>query len=173
MDSIEVTTLIYLPPREVHEFLMDFPGYADYSKYLRRVTQDGDGGTGTRYHLTFAWSKLQYTAHTRVSDVDPPTEIDWEVIEDLDARGKWVVEEVPEEAPPDRETASRVRLVVDYDPGSVSAGALDLPRFVSLGWVLEKAEGLIREEGERVVERIVEDLEGRRRPVELHVDVGR
>jgi len=38
-----------------------------------------------------------------------------------------------------------------------------------MDWVIEKVKPLIQEEAERVVERIVADLEGRRRDVELTI----
>ena len=169
VDNVEVSTVVYLPPPEVYEFIVDFPNYAEYSKYLERVRADGDGGPGTRYALRFAWWKLTYTAHTRVTDIGPPERVDWTTIKDIDADGSWQIEEVPDEVPPevDADTASRVTLYVEFDPDSV--GAVDLPRFVSTGWVVEKVTPLIQEEAERVVERIVADLEGESRPVELTV----
>jgi len=91
VDRVEVSTVVYLPPEEVYEFLVDFPGYADYSKYLERVKSDGDGSPGTRYALRFSWWKVTYTAHTRVTDADPPNRIDWEVIKDMNAHGHWLV----------------------------------------------------------------------------------
>ncbi|MFC6836229.1 type II toxin-antitoxin system RatA family toxin [Halomarina ordinaria] len=169
MDSVEVSTLVYLPPEEVYDFLIDFPRYADYSKYLKEVRMRGDGTPGTEYDLTFAWWKLTYTANSRVTDVERPERIDWKLTEDIDARGHWAVEHVPEEAPEGVEDASRVRFYVEFAPGSADASAISLPAFVSLGWVIEKVRPKIIEEAERVVERIVADLEGERRPVELVV----
>jgi hypothetical protein len=167
VDSVEVSTIVYLPPADVYEFLVDFPGYAEYSKYLDGVHSDGDGGPGTRYALRFAWWKLTYTAHTKVTDVDPPDRVDWTTTKNIDADGFWAVRAVPDEAPPDAETASRVTLRVDFDPDSV--GGVDLPRFVSVAWVIQKVTPLIQEEAERVVERIVADLEGESRPVDLRI----
>jgi len=169
VDSVEVSTLVYLPPQEVYDFLVDFPRYADYSKYLREVRRRGDGSPGTRYDLTFAWWKLTYTARSKVTDVDPPNRIDWTVTKDLDAGGAWIVEHAPGEAPPGEEDASRVRFFVEFRPESADASALDLPRFVSLDWVIEKVKPKIREEAKRVVRRIVADLEGEDRSVELVV----
>lgn len=169
MDTIEVSTVVYLPPEEVYDFLLDFPGYARYSKYLESVTRDGDGAPGTRYDLRFAWWKLTYTARSEVIDVDPPRQIDWRLVEDLDARGHWRVDPEPEAAPPDRDHASRVRLSIRFDPDSASSNALDLPRFVSFGWVVEKVKPLVQEEAERIVERIVADIEGRPREVDLEI----
>ena len=167
MDSVEVSTVIHLPPEEVYEFIVDFPRYANYSEYLERVHQDGDGGPGTRYALRFAWWRLTYTARTRVTEADPPNRLDWKVIKDIDADGYWSVEEVPELAPDDAETASRVTLRIEFDTRSV--GDVDLPSFVSASWVVKKIKPLIQEEAERVVERIVADLEGAERPVDLTV----
>ncbi|GAA0680850.1 SRPBCC family protein [Natronoarchaeum mannanilyticum] len=164
-----MSTDVYLPPEEIYEFLEDFPGYADYSKYLKEVRSDGTGEEGTRYDLEFAWWKLNYTARSEVTDTDPPERIDWRIVKDVDAGGYWQVEPRPEAAPPDRETASRVRFVVEFDPDSANAGALDLPALVSIGWVIDKIRPKVLEEAERVVERIVADLEGERRDVELRV----
>lgn len=169
MDHVEVSTVVYLPPEEIYEFLLDFPRYADYSKHLREVRSNGDGSPGTTYHITFAWWKLTYTAHSRVTGVDPPTKIDWRITKDIDAGGYWGIEPVPDEAPPEADTASRVRLSIQFRPDSADSSTLDLPRFVSLDWVIEKVKPLVREEAERIVERIVADLEGSPREVDLEI----
>jgi uncharacterized membrane protein len=169
VDAVEVSTVVYLPPEEVYDFLVDFPRYANYSKYLTGVEQRGDGSPGTEYDLQFAWWKLTYTARSRVTSVSPPAKIEWEIIKDLTARGHWRVEEVPEEAPPDRETASRVYFRVEFSADSVDESAIDLPALVSLGWVVKKVIPLIEGEAERIVSRVVADLEGQRREVELTI----
>ncbi|MFB6154745.1 MAG: SRPBCC family protein [Haloferacaceae archaeon] len=172
MEEISVSTVVYLPPEEVYDFLVDFPGYANYSKHLRSVRAVGDGSPGTRYALEFAWWKLTYTAHSEVTGVDPPTRIDWRVTRDLDAEGCWRVEpldSLPADAPADADRACRVYFDVVYDPDSVDSGILDLPRLVSLDWIVQKVVPVVEREAERVVSRIVADVEGRRRPVEVEV----
>jgi hypothetical protein len=177
MDSerLEVSTDVYVPPGEAYEFLVDFPRYARYSEYLESVTQHGDGRSGTEYDLTLSWWRLSYIARSRVTALDPPSRIDWELVEDLDAAGHWVVEPLDVDDTvdgarlDDGETASRVRLVAEVDVGSASERALDLPRYVSLDRVVEKVKPKVMTEAERVVERIVADLEGRRRDIELRV----
>lgn len=171
MDEIVVSTDVFVPPEEVYDFLLDFPRYADYSEHLTGVTADGDGSPGTRYDLRFEWWKLSYTLRSEVTEVDPPNRIDWEVVKDLRARGRWDVEtldELPADAPDDAEVASRVTLTVRFDADSAH-GVLDLPRFVSFDWVIDRVRPKVLDEAEGVVERIVADLEGRRRPVELRV----
>lgn len=172
METVEVSTVVYLPPEDVFDFLTDFPRYANYSEYLREVRQHGDGSPGTEYDLVFAWWKLDYTARSKVVGTDPPSRIDWTIVKDLDASGEWRVEEVPDEAPADAETASRVVLRIDFDPDSARGGVLDLPMFVSFDWLVEKVTPKIETEAERIVERIVADLEGARRPVELQIRNG-
>ncbi|MCU4718759.1 type II toxin-antitoxin system RatA family toxin [Halapricum hydrolyticum] len=167
MDTIEVSTVVYRPKSDVYEFLVDFPRYAVLSEHLRDVRQDGDGSAGTSYRLHFAWWKLSYTAHSMVTDLDPPERIDWELTKDLDARGSWVLESG--RPPEDRDDATRIRFVVHYDPHSAGKGTIDLPRFVSLGWVIEKVKPLVRREAERIVERLVAELEGESRAVELDI----
>ncbi|WP_247008462.1 type II toxin-antitoxin system RatA family toxin [Halorientalis litorea] len=169
MDEVEVSTVVYVPPEEVYEFLVDFPGYANYSKYLQRVRATGDGTPGTRYYMEFAWWKLTYTAHSEVTDIDPPHQVDWQIIKDIDAEGHWNVEPLPEAAPDGKDHACRVRLRVTFHPDSADSDTLELPRFVSISWVIEKAKPLIQGEAERVVERIVADLEGETRPVDLEI----
>ena len=169
MDEVRVSTVVYLPPEEIFAFLVDFPRYAKYSKHLTDVRQYGDGEPGTEYDLRFSWWKLHYTARSRVTSVEPPERLDWKVTKDVNAHGHWQVEEVPDEAPADRETASRVSLSIVYDTSSARRDAIDLPRFVSLGWVVDRVTPLVLEEAERIVERIVADLEGETRPVELTI----
>ena len=190
MEEIEVRTTVYLPPDEVYAFLSDFPRYARYSKHLKSVTADGDGSPGTEYALRFAWWKVGYTVRSRVTDVDPPRRIGFEVTSGIDAEGEWLVEdaetadappETPEtadDAPETPETAddasggteaSLVRFVVRYDPDSVTGRHVDLPALVSLPWVIDKALPFVEAEAERVVERVVADLEGRRREVDLQI----
>ena len=164
-----MSTVVYLPPEDVYEFLVDFPRYANYSKHLTEVRQRGDGGPGSEDDLVFEWWKLRYVARSRVEAVDPPDRIDWRVVKDIDAAGYWAVEEASGEAPPDRETASRVTFHVDFHPESVDSNALSLPPFVNLSWVIERVKPKIEAEAERVVRRIVADLEGESREVELEI----
>jgi hypothetical protein len=185
VDELVVRTEVYAAPEEVYEFLLDFPGYARYSKYLDDVrTVEGDGGPGTRYALTFAWWKIDYTAHSLVTGVEPAERIDWEITKDIDAGGCWRVTPLDGEAADDAggrdnevdgsgDAGPRceVALEVEFDPGSASPSALDLPRLVSFDWVVKKAVPLIRSEAERVVQRAVRDLEGSSRTVDLDVYV--
>lgn len=167
MDAVEVTTVVYLPREEVYEFLVDFPGYARYSKHLKEVRIDGDGSPGTEYALRFAWWKLSYTARSKVTDVDRPGRIDWRLTKDLDATGHWLVESV--DPPADREVATEVTFRAEYHPETANEDAISLPRFVSWDWVFSKLEPKVREEAERVVRRIVRDLEGESRPIDLEI----
>ncbi|WP_129115212.1 type II toxin-antitoxin system RatA family toxin [Halegenticoccus tardaugens] len=172
MDEIAVSTVVYLPPDEVYDFLVDFPRYANYSKHLEEVRSDGDGSSGTRYALRFAWWKLTYTAHSEVTDLDPPARIDWRLVKDIHAHGRWRVEpldEFPADAPPDADAACRVHFEIEFDADTARDGALDLPPLVSFDWVIGKIKPLVLKEAERVVERIVADIEGRERDVELTV----
>lgn len=166
VEHLEASTEVYLAPEPVFEFLLDFPGYSAYSEYLRDVDRAGDGGPGTDYWLTFAWWRLTYTAHARVEAIDPPSRIDWRLVGGLDASGHWDIEPMPDTS---HETASRVTLVVDVDTEAVDASVLDLPRFVSLSWVVERVRPKVEAEAQRVVRRVVADLEGQSRPVDVSV----
>ncbi|MEF8902135.1 MAG: SRPBCC family protein [Halovenus sp.] len=169
MDRVEVSTIVYLPPEQLYEFLVDFPRYAKYSDYLRDIERHGDGSPGTQYDLTFAWWKLTYTARSEVTAVEPPTRIDWQLVKDIDAQGYWEIEPAPEAKPDNEDHASRVWLVIEFAPESAEKGALDIPRFVSFDWLVRKVRAKVRAEAEAIVERMITDLEGRRREVELEI----
>ena len=176
MDELVVSTVVYLPPEETYDFLVDFPRYATYSEHLSDVVRrSGDGGAGTRYALRFAWWKLTYTVESEVTEVDPPNRIEWRIVKNLDASGRWRIEELddlPDDAPTDAAVASRVSIEVAYDPGSANESRVSLPRFVNLGWVVDKIRPAITSEAENVVERVVADLEGEPRSVDLTVERG-
>jgi hypothetical protein len=173
VDRLVVSTDVYVPPEDAYEFLLDFPGYEQYTEYLDRVARtEGDGGPGSRYALKFSWWKLSYTARSQVTEVAPPTRIDWAITEDIDAEGCWRIEpyeDLPDDAPPDATDASEVRMVIEFDPDSADSDAVSLPFGVSFGWVLDRVKGLVEEEATRVVRRAVADLEGDARDVTLDV----
>lgn len=168
MNTLEVSTVVYVPPEEAFEFLVDFPRYARYSEYLETVEQHGTGEQGTQYDLTFSWWKLSYTARSEVTAVERPERIDWRLVRHLDASGHWRVTAEPE-ATSDDQPASRVWFSVQFRPGSADEDAIELPSLVSLSWVIDKVKPKIREEAERVVRRVVADLEGEEREVTLDV----
>jgi len=170
VDEIEARTEVYASPRELYDFLLDFPGYARYSEYLDRVRQDGDGTVGTRYALAFSWWKLSYTARSEVTGVDPPARIDWRIIKDIDAEGYWGI--TPTDPPEGVDEATEVVLHIEYDAGSASAGAVDLPKLVSMGWVIEKVKPLVRTEATRIVRRVVDDIEGEPREADVEIRTG-
>lgn len=167
MDEVEVSAVIYRPPDEVFEFITDFPRYARYSEYLDGVRQHGDGSAGTHYDIRVSWWKLSYTARSKVTDVDPPRRLDWRLVRDADARGYWGVEPAPDAG--NDGDASRARLYIAFDPDSVQPGTIELPRFVSFDWLVRKLKPKVLEEAQRIVERMVTDIEGERRPVDLVV----
>lgn len=170
MDAVDVSTIVYLPPCEIHEFLLDFPRYARYSKHLDEVRRhSGDGEPGTKYDITFSWWRLSYTAKSQVTDVEEPNRIDWRLVEDIDARGHWSVVPEPESAPNPETPASRVRLYVEFSPGSADRRSIGLPAAISLDWLVDRVKPKVKAEAERIVERIVADLEGQRRDVSLDV----
>jgi uncharacterized membrane protein len=167
VQRLELSTDVYLPPEEVYQFLLDFPRYARYSQYLDRVEQYGDGDPGTEYDLVFSWWKLSYTARSAVTDVEPPYRIDWQIVKDIDASGHWRIEPAPDTD--DAEPCCEVFFVVEFDRSSASSDALTLPSFVSFDAILDRVIPKLQNEGRRVVERVVADLEGQQREVELRV----
>lgn len=175
MERLAVSTVVYRQADDVYEFLADFPRYARYSEYLESVESLGEGPEGPRYALTFRWWRLTYTARSAVIDERPPSRIDFRLLGDFEAGGRWTVTplaDLPGGAPEDATDACEVSFVVEFAPESAHRGMLDLPRFISLDTVVEKATPLVEREARRVVERAVADLEGRRRSVSLEVESG-
>lgn len=169
MDRIALSTVVYAPREETFDLLLDFPRYTRYSEYLTDVERDGDGGTGTAYRLRFAWWKLSYTVHSEVTGVERPSRIEWRLTRHLDAEGVWATEptDLPADAPADATAATRVWFEVAFDPHSADPDAVSLPRFVSLDAAIDRVRPAIVDEAERVVERAVADVEGRRRDVDV------
>lgn len=167
--GFDVGTLVHLPPEPVYEFLVDFPRYGDYSEYLERVDRDGDGSAGTAYDITVSWWLLRQTVRSEVTDLDPPMRIGWQVTDPVVANGAWRLDPAPDCAPVGAETATAVTLEVRYEPDSIGDEALDLPGFVSTEAVLGRVRPTLEREAEAVVERVVEDLEGSPRSVDLEV----
>lgn len=173
MERLTVETVVYQPVDVVYDFLLDFPRYANYSEYLESVeVLDASADEQARYALRFAWWKLSYTARSAVTEVVPNERIEWTILGGFDAGGRWLVEardELPGTAPEWAETATSVRFEVAWNPHTVDSGTVDLPRLVSLDWVIEKVKPLVEKEAERVVQRAAADLEGRQREVDLTV----
>ncbi|WP_226005669.1 SRPBCC family protein [Natrinema salinisoli] len=169
MDRILLSTLAHRSPEEVFPYVQSFREYPRYTDHLKDVRVNGDGGVGSVYDLRLVWWKLSYTARSRVTDISAPESLTWELVNDIDARGEWRVEPEPESAPADAETASRIYFEAVYDPYSADKNAISLPRFVSLDWVVDKVQPKLLGEAETVVERLVADIEGRPRDVELTV----
>lgn len=169
MDRILLSTLAHRSPEEVFPYVRSFTDYPRYTDHLKEVRVHGDGGVGSVYDLRLAWWKLSYTARSKVTDISAPESLEWELVNDIDARGEWRVEAEPESAPADEETASRIYFEAVYDPYSADESAISLPRFVSLDWVVSKVEPKLLGEAESVVERLVADIEGQQREVELTV----
>lgn len=172
MDEIQVTTVVYVSPEEAFEFLMDFQGYTAFTQYLEEVRIDGDGGVGTRYDFVLSWWKLSYTANSEVTAVEPPERIDWKLVGGLDAEGSWILEAVPEEAPEDEETATRITFRAQYRIESVESAPIDIPRFLSTSALVKKVKPVALDEIGSVVQHIVEELEGESRSIDIYVDTG-
>ena len=167
MDQVVLETDVRVAPAEVFAFLMDFPGYVKYSEYLEEIRQDGDGGEGTTYELALRWWRLSYTARTEVTAVKEPERIEWEVKRVVRAHGAWEIDPVD---PPEVDwEGSRVRLRIQYAPDTADASVIGLPPLVSVGWLVDRIQPIVLEEAERIVRRVVADLEGEPRPVELRI----
>lgn len=169
VERILLSTVVRRSPEEIFPYLESFEDYPRYAEHLKAVRKRGDGGAGTRYDLRLAWWKLTYTARSEVTAVRPPRSIEWRLVKDVDARGEWRIEPEPESAPDGVETASRVYFEAIYDPHTANEDAVSLPRFVSMDWVIRKLRPKLLDEAERVVERLVADVEGDRRNVKLTV----
>lgn len=168
VERLEASTVIHLPPEKVYEALVDFTQYANYADYVTEIRRHG-AGEMTEYDIDFSWWKLSYTARSAVTDVDPPNRIDWELTKDLDAHGHWTIEQTQAEEMDEIAAASRVTFDVEYDPNSLEPGAISLPALVPLEKAIDLVVPKIEAEAKRIIRRLVVDLEGEERPVEITV----
>lgn len=157
MDELDVRTTVHLDRSEVYRFLADFERYARYSEYLQDVESVGDD----EYVLRFGWWKVTYEVRSRVTEADQPRRIAFELTRGIRADGEWRLEADGE--------GTSVRFLVRYDPDTVASDAVDLPALVSIPWVIGRVEPFVEREARRVVERVVADLEGERREIDLDV----
>lgn len=177
MPTLVAETTVRRPPAVVFEALADLRRYEGYSEHLASVTRAGDGGVGTEYELRFSWWRIDYTVRSCVTAVDRPERLDFEVTSGIDAEGAWCLEPITQagEQNPvtddDGPSATRVHFQVSYHPDTVAPAALDLPALTSLSWVIDRVAPLVEREAAGVVQRVVHDLEGSDRAVNLDVTV--
>ncbi len=169
MDRILLSTIVNRDPETVFEAVRAFPDYPTYAKHLDSVTATGSGGAGTRYALHFSWWKLSYTVNSEVIEVEEPNRLAWRLTADLDATGEWRVEGLSADEHDGDGPASRLYFEVRFDPHSADPDAVSLPRFVSLDWVVRRIRPRLYDEAERVLSRLVADLEGSPRDIDLVV----
>lgn len=177
MKTIEVTAEAAVEPVAAYEYLLDFTNYADFCRYVDRVTVetdenvfDGDqqqAGPGTKYRIRLGWWRLSVNLRAEISQVDRPEAIKWQVLSDVDAHGRWEVQ--PSDS---NEEHSQIRFIASYDAAALSRSTFDLPPFVPMARVIDRLMPLMKESGRNVFEQIVWDLEGSQRPVEVTVRTG-
>lgn len=161
MDKVEFETTVYAPRSDVYDFLVEFENYGRYSDKIDDVTVVGDDPL--EWEISVSWWLLSYTARSAVTQRVENQRIDWEITKDVDAWGSWILEDTESE---DRryDDATRVVLEAEYDPEHADRlSSLPTSKLVSL------AKPVVIKEGRRVLRRVVGDLEGRRRNVDLNV----
>lgn len=177
MDVLEVSTTINRAPEPIFSLLNDVTAYPKYTQYLQSVRpidqHEPETSTGSKptdydvnmeYEFVFSWWRLEYTTVSRVTNVEPPNRIDWELRSDLNATGSWTVEAVTNTADSEQ---SLVTLRIEYDPTSLNTANINLPGLFSFDWLVDTVHPLIKREAEHIFERVVADLEGKSRPVTL------
>lgn len=169
METVEASTLVYVSPEEIYEFLVDFQQYERYTKYVTDIERQGDEDAGAVYDIPLSWWKVTYTARAKVTDVDRPSQIEWELAKGIDAHGRWELEHVPEEAPSDKPDATRVRFFSEFDPKSADGDTLNLPSVVPLDRIISRVKPKIETAARIIAQRMVSDLEGEEREIDLKV----
>lgn len=169
MERLKLSTLVYAPPQDVYDVLIDFEDYPKYTQYVNNVKRRGDGGEGTEFGISFGWWKLSYTAWSEVTGLDEPNLIEWELTKDIDADGRWEIEDVTDEAEADVEAVTRVTIDVQFQVSKSGSKILDLPRFVRFGWVVDRVKPLIFKEARSVLQNLIYELEGEKRTPVLEI----
>ncbi|UPM45110.1 type II toxin-antitoxin system RatA family toxin [Halocatena salina] len=169
METVEASTLVYVSPEEIYEFLVDFRQYESYTKYVSDIERQGDEDAGAVYDIPLSWWKVTYTARAEVTDVDRPSQIEWELAKGIDAHGRWEIEHVPEEAPEDKSDACRVRFYSEFDPDSADGDTLNLPSVIPVSRIIDRVKPKIQTAARVITRRMIADLEGEEREIDLKV----
>lgn len=164
---LALATDVYVPPERAYEFLLDFPNYPRYTDVLEEVRRDGSGDVGTEYHFDVAWWRISRTVRSRVTGLEPPRRIEWRLLGDLAVQGRWHVDPPTGEDSVDAPT--RVRLTAEYDPAGSRLAGIGGSALLSSTRVRRTLAKRLRGDAESLLERIVADLEGSPRPVDLEV----
>lgn len=166
VDSLTASTVVYRPAEPIYDFLVDFPRYADYSEYLRSVRSSGERGVGAAYELRFGWRMIEYSVRSRVTDVDRPRRIAFDITSGIQADGEWQIEPLDSSG----EQGCEVTFLVRYDTDSVMEDQIDAPRLISLDWIVRRVRPLIEAEARQITKRVVADLEEEPREIDLRVE---
>jgi uncharacterized membrane protein len=164
VDAVEASTVLYAPPEAVYRYVRTFEGAVEFADHVERIDRSGDGGPGTHYHIQLSWWRLSWTSRSRVTAVEPPNRIDWRTVGDVRARGSWLMEPLPADGLPDgREVGTELTLRVEFDPASVRGAGV--ARLMPIDRLLRRLRPVVARECERLLDGVVADLEGERRPV--------
>lgn len=161
MHAVDVTRPVDRAPNSVFDYLLDFPAYGDYARPFSEITRmtggPSAGAEGVRYEVTAGWKGINGTVGTEVTAIERPERIAWRVTDNDVARGAWHV--LPGTAATSAERATRIELSIRFDPAAIGDTVDSLPGVVPLEAVLGRLQPTIEAEAERVLERIVADLE--------------
>lgn len=158
MEKVVFETEVYAPKEEVYDFLMRFEDYGKYSEHVKNVRVVRRDPL--EWEITIKWWKIRYTARSRLTNYVENERIEWEVVKDVRARGVWLLEETEE--------GTKVKLKVWYEPSD--ADKVNPLRFVPTSRLISLVKPVVKREGKRVLRRVVSDLEGKPRKVDLKID---
>jgi len=164
---LSLATDVHVPPERAYEFLLDFPNYPRYTDVLEEVRREGSGDVGTEYHFDVAWWRISRTVRSRVTGLEPPRRIEWRLLGDLAVQGRWRVD--PPAADGASDAPTRVHLIAEYDPAGSRLAGIGGAALLSSSRVRRTLATRLRADAESLLERIVADLEGSPRPVDLEV----
>ena len=170
MERVVLQTVIHAPPSAIYPVLANFERYPRYATHLEWVEPRGEGPAGPQYDLHLSWWRISHTTRSEIVERDPPHRLGWRLTRDVEARGAWELEERPELAPADAETATRVTFEGRADPTTAETGNLSLPGLLPMDVVIAKARPIVKREVRETVRRLVADVEGHPREVELSLE---
>ncbi len=148
----------YAPVEEVFDFIRDFENYEKYSKYvsdIRRVSDDGP-----EWEIDFEWWIVNYTARSKLVEVEENEYIEWQVTKDVDVVGRWEFDEVDDEH-------TKIRLHLWYDPqGASKANPL---RYFPTKRLIQIAKPVGDRHARDVLRKVAAEVEGEEREVDYTI----
>lgn len=164
VDGFTLEVTFNAPIQTVFDSLTDFDQFEDYTD-AARIAVRGEG-VGTRCYINLQKRVLdipaRYTVRTRLTELDKPNHVAWEVTQDLDVWGGYELDAVDD-------GKTKVTLFFNIDTDASNLDALPAPPGASPRDMVEMVLPTFMSESSGVLEGLTEHIEGSPREPDVTV----